>query len=602
MSGLTGKVFAGRYRILERVGSGGMAIVYKAQDEVLGRMVAIKFLREQYVDDEQNLRHFQNEARAVATLSHPNIVKIYDVGMENNLYYIVMEYLEGRTLKDIVREEGPLHPLRAVDILRGVLRALDHSHGKGIIHRDIKPHNIIVTEEGKVKVTDFGIARSNNAATVTYSGQMVGSVYYISPEQARGGNTTFASDLYSSGVMLYEMLTGRVPFTGDNPVGIALSHVQKTAVPVTSLNRRIPECLEEVVTRAMEKNPRDRYDSARDMDRELGQVRQMIAEGKAGRRLRSTLRKHKKPLFIGGGVLAGLLLAALLVSSFWGRATQAEVPDLVGLSLEDAEVLLEGAGFLDWVIGQSVHSDEFEENVVMGQRPEPGVQVSPSREVSLTVSLGPVRERVPSVVGQNERNAIINLGNVGFESEVSYAYSDSLLFREGDVIEQLPVAGEDAPRGSLVQLVVSRGPELRETQVPDVRGLTLSNAEARLIAGGLEVGNISNATSYEYFSGQVASQEVAPGEVVMEGTPIGLVLSGGPGPVHSTSTIQFTLDEGTEEDVLILVVVEDESGTNEVYRQRHAPGETLRIDVDHVGSATATVYQNDTMIFRTSLP
>lgn len=600
MSELTGNVFAGRYKILEKIGAGGMAIVYLAQDMILERQVAIKILREQFVDDEQNLKHFQNEARAVAAFSHPNIVKIFDVGMENNMYYIVMEFLEGRTLKDMIRKEAPLNMLLAIDIVRGVLRALQHSHEKGIIHRDIKPHNIIITRDGKVKVTDFGIAKNSSASTITYSGQMVGSVYYISPEQAKGYMTTSASDIYSTGVMLYEMLTGSVPFTGDNPVGVALSHVQKEAVPVRQLNRKVPDCLAEVVERAMQKNPKDRYPTAEAMDRALLKARTLMEQGRAGRRVRLNVKQYKKPALVAGLALLALLLVWGGVRMLGSVTRTAEVPEVTGMDLTAAGVLLEEAGYT-WRVDRRVNSETEPEGQVLEQDPQAGSRVSRDRTVLLTVSSGPELVKVPSVVGQRERNAVINLKNSGLEAQISEAWADSPLYAAGDVMDQTPGPGEDVPRGTVVELVISKGVEPKPVKVPDLKGLTLSSAESQLRTLGLQVGTISMEASDEYFSGQVASQSVTAGSDLLQGESVNLVISNGPGPASNSQTlIQFTVE--AEEEVLITISVDDESGIHEEYRQTHQPGDQVRAAVTYTGSGIITVFQNDNRILETRVP
>jgi serine/threonine protein kinase len=262
---LIGKILGGRYEIKEKLGSGGMAVVYKARCTWLDRIVTVKVLRDELVNDEEFVRRFRQEAQAVARLSHPNIVSVYDVGQEDGTYYIVMEYIDGQTLKEMIKEKGKLSPEKAIDLTSQICSALEHAHENNIIHRDIKPHNILMTSRGKVKVADFGIARAAAETTVTHPGKIMGSVHYLSPEQARGEVVGISSDLYSAGAVLYEMLTGRVPFEGESPISVALKHLQDPIIRPRELDPTIPEPVEQVILRALNKDPKKRFSSAREM-------------------------------------------------------------------------------------------------------------------------------------------------------------------------------------------------------------------------------------------------------------------------------------------------------------------------------------------------
>lgn len=592
-----GKLFKDRYQVQERIGAGGMAVVYRGEDVLLKRPVAIKILREQFLDDEQNVRFFQNEARAVATMSHPNIVKIYDIGKEGPYYYIVMEYLEGQTLKDLLAKNAPMQPVEAIDILCDVLRALAHSHKKGIIHRDIKPHNIIICEDTtRVKVTDFGIARHTGAATATYSGQMVGSVYYISPEQAKGYRTTHATDIYSTGVMLYEMLTGRVPFQGDNPVGIALSHVQKEPVPVTEINPRIPVCLEEVVSRAMQKQPADRYRSAAEMARALLDVRTLIRQGKAPRRV----DRRKRYMAAGlTGIAALVVVAAVFGQQVVRHLQPREVPLLVGQHVEEAGEVLSELGF-SWEIEQTIKSDEYDMDYVLAQTPADGTRVPVSRTILLTLSEGPELFQVPNVVSLREREAVVALENRLLEYEIRYEYSPDGRHARGYVMEQDPGGGEELRRGGVVFLTVSQGVQPGEKKMADLRGLTLVDAEPILTELGLGLGEISYETSHLYFLGRIADQGIPPGQMVRSGTRVDLVISRGPGMSVAQKDVAFTVPG--EMAGTIIVMVEDASGVHQAYQGEHQGGEQLRITVDHLGGGTAKVYLGEQLLQEIPLP
>ena len=269
---LEGKLLGSRYEIIEKIGNGGMATVYKAKDLVLKRYVAVKILREEYTTDNEFIKRFNTEAESAASLTHPNIVSVYDVGKEGNLYYIVMELIKGKTLKEIIVEDGRMGWKWSVKIAKQIAQALETAHRNNIIHRDIKPHNIIITEDGTAKVTDFGIAKAVSNSTITAFGTTIGSVHYFSPEHARGGYTDAKSDLYSLGVVLYEMVTGRVPFDADTPVSVALKHMQEKPVPPIELNPAIPQSLNDLILKAMEKDPNMRYSTATEMIEDLDKI------------------------------------------------------------------------------------------------------------------------------------------------------------------------------------------------------------------------------------------------------------------------------------------------------------------------------------------
>jgi serine/threonine-protein kinase len=593
---LIGKVFSKRYEVKRRIGAGGMSIVYQAVDILLDRSVAVKILRDQYCEDEQNIRFFQNEARSIAALSHPNIVKIFDIGKEEQHYFIVMEYLEGKTLKEIIQEKAPMDPIEAITLVRGILRALEHSHKKGIIHRDIKPHNIMLDKEHKVKVTDFGIARNAGASTVTYSGQMVGSVYYISPEQAKGERTTSATDIYSTGAVLYEMLTGKVPFTGDNPVSIALSHVEKQAKPMSALNKNIPECLEDIVETAMQKNPRDRYLSAMDMARALSKARMLIESGKAKTRgKRSPFGRRIT------WVMIAALIAVLLPISFTlvDKYSAVEVPDVVGIPISQAKDLLAEAGF-SYEIDRTVATTDFEKDVVLNQDPRALQRVRTSRTILLTISEEPMKFDVPHVIGFEERRALITIENARLKPVVVHDYSMDANATPGTVISQEPLAGTSLYAEAEVRLTISMGMQPGLVVMQDLKGKTFAEAEAYFQLHGLNSGEISYQDSPLYFLGIVIQQSIPVNTEVESGSLVDLVISRGPGIEVQDKEISFKLP-GMKES-LVHVVVSDMSGTHEEYRATHMGGEPLRINIEHWGDGSANVYQDNSLIMTVDLP
>ncbi len=595
MSQVIGKTFSKRYRVERRIGAGGMSIVYLAEDILLNRPVAIKILREQYADDEQNIRFFQNEARSIAALSHPNIVKIFDIGKEDQIYFIVMEYLEGETLKEIIQKRAPMDPVEAIGMIRDVLRALEHSHKRGIIHRDIKPHNIIMDKLKTLKVTDFGIARNTGSSTVTYSNMMMGSVYYLSPEQAEGLRTTFATDIYSTGVMMYEMLTGRVPFTGDNPVSIALSHVEKLAKPMSYWNKSIPDCLEEIVEIAMQKDPHDRYDSALDMVRALSKARMMILNGKAKPTNRK-LRLQKKWIWIG--VVASFLALIPLSCQVLAAYRPIPVPDVVGLTLEDADTLLTASGFA-YQIAKEIETEDFEPGTIMHQDPKAAIEVRTTREILLTMSKEPEKTVVPNVVGLEERKALIALENRNLGVKVAYEYSDGHV-PIGQVLRQDPMPLSSVPLDTPVLVYISKGKQPGLITMEDLKGMTFAQGETYLREQSLLLGDISYADSPLYFLGIIMEQSVSVGDEVSAGTRVDLTISRGPGMQVQEKKISFVMP-GEGESVLH-VVVEDLSGMHEEYRGNHLAGEPIELVIEHLGDGIANVYQNDELIQSVSLP
>ncbi|QRN86244.1 protein kinase [Clostridia bacterium] len=593
---LIGKVFSKRYEVKKRIGAGGMSIVYLAEDILLNRSVAVKILRDQYADDDRNIRFFQNEARSIAALSHPNIVKIYDIGKEDQYYFIVMEYLEGETLKEVIQDKAPMNPIEAINLIRSILKALEHSHKKGIIHRDIKPHNIMLDKAHKVKVTDFGIARNAGASTVTYSGQMVGSVYYISPEQAKGERTTFATDIYSTGAMLYEMLTGKVPFTGSNPVSIALSHVEKQARPMSDFNKKVPECLEEIVETAMMKNPKDRYSSAMEMARALTQAKMLIESGKAKVRKERIKIGKWKWLGVLAGLFAILIPISMAVANYFAPVA---VPDVVGKPRTEAESILTDAGFA-FKIDRTIVTTDFEADIVMHQDPKADQKVKTSRTILLTLSEQPELFIVPDVVGKMERIATVAIENARLKTVIVHDYSSDITIPVGAVIKQEPQAGSKLLEDSEIVLTISDGIKPGLITMEDLKGKTFAEAEDYLKTNNLKMGEISYESSPLYFLGTVMDQSVVAKTEIPSGTTVNIVISRGPGIEVQEKEISFTLPGIKMSEVTI--VVTDLSGTHEEYRDNHNGGEPLQLTIKHWGEGSASVYQDDQLIMTVDLP
>lgn len=611
---MIGKVLAGRYEVLDKIGGGGMAIVYKGMDLLLNRTVTVKVLREQFVHEEDFIKRFHREAQAVAKLSHPNIVSIYDVGHEQDLHYLVMEYVEGQNLKEIILQKAPVDPLEAIDYLVQILDGLEHAHESGVIHRDIKPHNILVTKNGKVKVTDFGIAQAVSSATLTYSGTVVGSVQYISPEQAKGEQTGIYSDIYSAGVILYELLTGVLPFTGDSAISIALKHIQSDFTPPGQIVQGIPASLERVVLKAMVKDPKHRFQSAAEMKLALEKIRGTMAEDLPTQVLPAVeiddLPEEPKPKKKRKPKLAFLLMIPLFLAvaagGFWlgvqryFETGEVKVPHIEGMSLAEAEKILAEHN-LTYEVNRKVHDLEYPENYIITQSPEAGEMIKRTRPILIDISLGPELKPVPGVIGETERSARIILTNAGFTANdnVEEVYDEQI--PAGTVVDQDPKPETKKPIGSVVNLIISLGPKLKQISMPNLVGKTLDEAKAILSENKLELGNIRNEISYEYFSGQVMKQSIKPNQSVLQGQAIDLTISKGPGLAPQTANVEILVDTDGEQHQ-IQIVVTDVTGTHVEYDEWHNSGDFIRTTAQYFGEGTLKVLQDGEVIYQTPVP
>jgi len=483
-----GAVVDGRYRIVRRIGSGGMADVYCAQDEHLGREVALKVLHRRFAQDAEFVERFRREASAAAGLQHAHVVGVYDRGQHDGTYYIAMEYLRGRTLKEIVTHEAPLDQLRAIGLGVQILQAAGFAHRNGVVHRDFKPHNVIVDEHGNAKVTDFGIARAG-ASEMTETGSILGTAQYLSPEQAQGQEVTARSDVYSIGVMLYEMLTGRLPFPGDSAVSIALKHMSEPPPPMLADGVRIEPNLEGVVLGALAKDPAARWQSAEDFAAALEACRPWVEAFKAGETVgedTAVFAAVPAPVPVGevsdrrlrrwpAIALAALVLLLIgLMAWVFTRPEQIDVPKVTSMQLRDARERLDKAGFENVAVERESSLAKVDQ--VLAQEPDPGEQAARADVITLVVSAGPGDVRVPSVEGLTRARAIKELRADDLEPSVTRRASDE--FEPGIAIGTSPREGTEIERRSRVTLFVSSGPE--EIEVPNLVGLSLDSATSRL--------------------------------------------------------------------------------------------------------------------------
>ncbi len=552
---LIGKIIGNRYEILEEVGLGGMATVYKAKDHVLNRLVAVKVLKDEFTTDAEFVKRFNTEAQAAASLSHPNIVSIYDVGHEeeNNLYYIVMELVQGKTLKEIINSEGVLTWKWAVNIAMQIASALEMAHKRGIVHRDIKPHNIIITEDGIAKVTDFGIAKAVSNSTITAFGTTIGSVHYFSPEQAKGGFTDAKSDLYSLGVVMFEMLTGKVPFDADTPVSVALKHMQEDPKEPVELNSDIPTAVNQIVVKAMQKEPTARYQNATEMLHDLSKALKdpdgdfVIIENKDGgyTRVMQAIKddqinegkkeevktKTKTNFFIEhpkakiATIILGLILLFVVVFLITkiaidgGITKKVDMPNFVGKTLEEAQTM---ADDLDLTIeAEEVASSDVEEGKIISQDPEYSeTKIEVGTTIKLKVSKGPETAELPKLEGMKIEDARVTAESLGITLVEETENSDKV--EQGVIIKQDTAVGTLVKSGDTVTVHVSAGAE--KVRVPTVVGMDEGTAVATLKNAGLNP-TVKYESHEDKEEGKVISQTIEENTEVAKNSAIEIVVN-----------------------------------------------------------------------------
>jgi beta-lactam-binding protein with PASTA domain/tRNA A-37 threonylcarbamoyl transferase component Bud32 len=576
---LIGALFDGRYKILKRLGAGGMATVYLAEDQELGRRVAIKILNAKHASDEQFVERFRREASSAAALSHPNIVSIYDRGEAEGTYYIAMEVIDGRSLKELLLARGPSPIPVAVNYARQILSALRFAHRNGVVHRDIKPHNVLVDEEGRVKVTDFGIARAG-ASEMTEVGSIIGTAQYLSPEQARGAPVDQRSDIYSVGVVLYELLTGEAPYNGETPVEIAMKHLSAIPEPPSTKRPEVPPELDAVVLRALAKNPDDRYQTVEEMDADLSAISK-------GMEISETTTEAATTVLAGAGLTAPTTISRAPTRVVPPGRPAAPVPPVPPSGYYDlgeppprrpvwpwllALVLAASAlGVVGWIVNGLVNEDKpvavplvagirydlavdkikayglvpdmsrkasetVAKDIVISQRPTAGDRVLPGSKVQIVVSSGKQKLRLPSVIGLKEPDAIKKLQDAGFDNWSDKRESSPK--PEGTVIDQDPAGNSEVAKGTKVVLTISSGP--KQINVPNVIDKTYAQASAELKGLGFKVAREDVESSEP--QGIVIGQDPPSGSTEAEGSTVTLTVSKGPSTVTVPDVTSNDLD------------------------------------------------------------
>lgn len=577
---MLGKHINGRYKLLEIIGDGGMAIVYKAEDLILDRIVAVKLLRPEFSQDDEFIKRFRREAESATSLDHPNIVSIYDVGEDEDYYYIVMEYVQGKNLKQMVRDRGALPIVESIDIIKQIASAIDHAHENHIIHRDIKPHNILINEYGEAKVTDFGIAMAMTSATITHTNSVLGSVHYFSPEQARGGAATERSDIYSLGVVLYEVVTGVLPFSGDSPVSVALKHLQDRFPKPSLINTSLPKNVENIILKAMAKEPHHRYENAQELydaldnaldptkvydtpvlneDDEATKVLAPVVpdegtnvsaekpdtKNESEESVKSPPKKKKRAgkiitivflilLLLGG---AGVLAFIFIPDLFY--VADVEVPDVSGMNFEDARTTLMEHNLS--VSKEEQFNEKVDEDDVIGQNPDSGTMVKENSKVTLYVSKGAEKTELDDFIGKSKEEVEATLASKGFKN-VRYEdeYRDE---PKGEIYDQSPEPGKMVlPTEDRIVIWYSLGPE--PVVLEALTGRTKEEVEAYAKEEGLSIAYNEPEFSDSIEEGRVMAQSPAVASEVEKGETVTVTLSKGqepePEPEPEEENVVFT--------------------------------------------------------------
>ena len=619
---LEGSVIGNRYKIIEKIGNGGMATVYKALDQILNRYVAVKVLRDEFTTDEEFIKRFNAEAQSAARLTHPNIVSVYDVGQEYNIYYIVMELIQGKTLKEIIDEDGSLSWKWSVNIATQIASALEMAHRNHIVHRDIKPHNIMITEEGVAKVTDFGIAKAVSNSTITAFGTTLGSVHYFSPEHARGGYTDAKSDLYSLGVVMYEMVTGKVPFDADTPVSVALKHMQEDPVEPIKVKRDVPFAVNQIIMKALKKDPNERYQNATEIIRDLnmalkrpegGFIESRNYENSYTQRIPTmdTISQKQEPeendedeyytetffsahpkvkvaIIIGAILLALTVVAAvpIITVNVFNSSTKAQdvqIPNVVGLTAEEAKQRVESSKLV--YKQEEAYSVDVEAGLVISQNPKYGnYSVKEGTEITVVVSKGIETVEMPKVAGKQFSDVEVELKEIGLQIEKVEEFSDEV--ESGVVISQEDEPNAKVAKGSTVKIHVSKG--IEKVTVPSVEGKSSEEANSTLEELGLKVVTVTEEDNSKE-NDIVLKQSVEAGSSVEKGSSIKLTIN--KVEESKTGTVKINVKQAIKTNGIQLE--EDTSGGSSSSTTKKYKDPTVIIKVDEEEVYKNTVSQNN---------
>ena len=627
---LEGRLLGNRYEIIENVGNGGMATVYKAKDHVLNRFVAVKVLRDEFTTDDEFVKRFNVEAQAAASLTHPNIVSVYDVGSEGDVHYIVMELIKGKTLKEIINEDGALSWKWSLNVAIQIASALETAHKNKIIHRDIKPHNIIITEDGIAKVTDFGIAKAVSNSTITAFGTTLGSVHYFSPEHARGGYTDAKSDLYSLGVVLYEMVTGKVPFNADTPVSVALKHMQEEAEEPININPNIPVAVNKIIMKAMQKEISLRYQTATEMLKDLSMALKnpsgdfVVTEkqtefatqristlydktennrndkndnSKKDNKLISFIKTHKVlSIFIGGILLFVLtiIVTNILLNVF--TKSDVQIPDLVGMEQNEAQSKVK-----ELKLKYEKKSEEYNKDVpagcIISQDPAyiENYKVKEGSTITVVISLGKNVVKMPKAVGLSQSEAESKLNEVGLKIEIEEEYNNKV--EAGYVIEQSVKENEEIDSGETVTLKVSKG--IEKVTVPDLMGKSEDDAKSAIKSAGLKLKTTATTEDTTKDDGVVVKQSLEAGSEVEKDSSITITVNKLQVAKEATINVNVksinntkaeeTKETGTKE--IEKVELKITVGNDTVYKEKVNPlVESISQKISGKGTVTVKVY------------
>lgn len=634
---MSSKILAGKYELLEKIGEGGMSVVYKAKHRSLNRFEAIKILKPEFIKDQKFIESFRKESQAAASLSHPNIVNVYDVGKDGNIHFIAMELVEGRTLSEVIKEEGPLPYQRVIEITKQIAAALSLAHKNNLIHRDVKPHNVLITNSGVAKITDFGIAKAINSATIVENtGSVIGSVHYFSPEQARGGYVDEKSDIYSLGIVMYEMLTGTVPFDGENAVSIALMHINSEMTPPSKLVDGIPPVLEQIVMKCTDKYQTNRYASADELIEALSKmelVGRVVGDsvmlggtsnrveppkdtpileegyiddddeddepeddrGKRGRKRGGGGSGGKKKKIIIGAAAAAAVIICIIAAAMAGvfSSKPVVVPDLTDQTLEAAQRMAEEVGF-EVEEGEHVFDNEIAEGKISSQTPEANSTAKRGAVITVNISKGPQDGTIPDLEGMSREAAEQKLNKAGFKlGEVTTKPGER---DKGEVMKQSPNSGEVIAQGTAVDIVLSDG-SLQKVKVPDLLGKDIEAARQALDDAGLSVGRISYGESNDFEENEVMWQEYGGGSRVQKNASVAIKISQGKKEEpeeEEPKSVEFYIDfEKAKNDIFYMTVtISDKKGTRNVIsnqmRVKNDGGEYVNLNGQGKGTVTVT--------------